>query len=370
MRKLLPWVFGVWTIALSVGWLLSWISYPDVTLPLGLVSALTLVVGGFLSLRVRGNLIGPLLFGGASAAMIYDIGTAYALYSLGRGSALPGEHLAAWLGAWTLPLFFLSLPLLLILFPDGRFGGHRKLFLPLIGLFVVVVIVGAVGLWGVPTAILTDPTALDETSVYGILNAAFLSWWLMFPTATVSLFFRYRASGPIERQQIRWLLAAALLVPPVAWLLSRLTGDSGDILILAIAPCAVPVVVGIAVVRYRIYDLGRVVSRTVTYAVVIAILGLVVAGVATITAAQFEDPLVVAATTLAVAALFNPLRKRVQGWVDRRFNRSRYDAQRVMDAFAGSLQDGVDPEGVVDGWLGVVSETMQPQRIAVWISRQ
>ena len=75
----------------------------------------------------------------------------------------------------------------------------------------------------------------------------------------------------------------------------------------------------------------------------------------------------VAAFTLAVAALFNPVRKRVQVWVDRRFNRSRYDAERVMDEFAGSLQDRVDPDGVVEGWLGVVSETMQPSSVGVWV---
>jgi hypothetical protein len=80
-----------------------------------------------------------------------------------------------------------------------------------------------------------------------------------------------------------------------------------------------------------------------------------------------ESPLAVAGSTLAVAALFNPVRKRVQGWVDWRFNRSRYDAQRVMERFAGSLQDRVDSQEVVDGWVGVVSETMQPASVAVWV---
>lgn len=119
----------------------------------------------------------------------------------------------------------------------------------------------------------------------------------------------------------------------------------------------------------RLYDLDRVVSRTVTYTSVIGLLALVVALVATVTATQFEDPLVVAATTLTVAALFNPLRKRIQRLVDRRFNRSRYDIQRVMDRFAGSLRDQVDADGVVDGWMGVVSETMQPEAVGVWVRR-
>jgi hypothetical protein len=89
--------------------------------------------------------------------------------------------------------------------------------------------------------------------------------------------------------------------------------------------------------------------------------------VAALAGSQFDEPWVVAATTLAVAALFNPLRKRIQGWVDRRFNRSRYDAEHVMDEFASSLRDRVDPEGVVDGWVGVVSETMQPSAQGLWV---
>jgi hypothetical protein len=92
-----------------------------------------------------------------------------------------------------------------------------------------------------------------------------------------------------------------------------------------------------------------------------------VAGLATLIGTRFREPWVVAATTLAVAAVFNPLRRRIQVWIDRRFNRSRFDAQKVMDGFAGSLRDEVQLQAVVEGWVGVVEETMQPAALGVWV---
>jgi len=132
---------------------------------------------------------------------------------------------------------------------------------------------------------------------------------------------------------------------------------------------ALPVSIGVAVLRYHLYEIDRIVSRTVSYAVVVGVLAVVFFGVVTVLTSLLpaESDLAVAGSTLAVAALFNPVRRRVQAWVDRRFNRSRYDAQKVMDAFSGSLRDRVDPDGVVEGWVGAVSETMQPTTVGVWI---
>ena len=124
--------------------------------------------------------------------------------------------------------------------------------------------------------------------------------------------------------------------------------------------------VGLAIARYRLFDVDRFVARTVTYSLVVGLLVGAVALAAGLVGTMFDSPLVVAATTLGVAAVFNPLRRRVQAVVDRRFNRSRYDAERVMDEFAGTLRARTDPVGVVDGWMGVISETMQPAAIGVW----
>ncbi len=132
---------------------------------------------------------------------------------------------------------------------------------------------------------------------------------------------------------------------------------------------AIPIAATLAILRYRLYDIDRIISRTVSYAIVIATLAAVYAlGLAGLTSLlDTESSLAVAAATLAVAALFNPLRKRVQGFVDHRFNRTRYDAERVMTQFTGSLRDEVDPNTVLSGWVGVVSETMRPVASGVWL---
>jgi hypothetical protein len=131
----------------------------------------------------------------------------------------------------------------------------------------------------------------------------------------------------------------------------------------------IPVTIGIAITRYRLYEMDRLLSRTVTYAVVIVLLTAVYFGAIAVltTVLPSDSPLAVAASTLAAAALFTPLRRRVQGWVDRRFNRSRYDTEKVMDRFTDGLRDEVDGDEMVRGWLSVVSQTMQPTFAGVWV---
>ena len=121
--------------------------------------------------------------------------------------------------------------------------------------------------------------------------------------------------------------------------------------------------------RYRLYEIDRILSRTVSYTLLVALLAGVFFGAVTLLTSFLSDEsdLVTAGATLLVAGLFTPVRRRVQTWVDRRFNRSRFDAQRVIDSFAGSLRDQVDSDQVVDGWVGVVKETMQPKSVSVWV---
>jgi hypothetical protein len=138
----------------------------------------------------------------------------------------------------------------------------------------------------------------------------------------------------------------------------------------SLAVATIPVAVTMAITRHRLYDIDRLFSRTLSYALVVGFLGLVFAtGVVWLPSALDigDTPLVVAGTTLAVAALFNPVRRRVQAGVDRRFNRSRYDAERVVEGFTWSLRDEVDPERVMDGWMSVVGQTMQPAAAGAWV---
>ncbi|MEX1133250.1 MAG: hypothetical protein WED83_00215 [Acidimicrobiia bacterium] len=192
--------------------------------------------------------------------------------------------------------------------------------------------------------------------------------------AAVSLVVRYVRARGVERLQVKWFAFAVVFV--IALLVAQETiGNAVGIpeavgsYVFGLAVLTMPVAVSVSVLRYRLYEIDRIVSRTVSYTVVVVLLVAVYVGGVTWLSSLLPDQsrLVVAATTLAVAALFNPVRRRVQGWVDRRFNRSRYDAQRVMDRFAGSLRDQVDSDEVVGGWVDVVSETMQPAAVGVWL---
>jgi hypothetical protein len=198
---------------------------------------------------------------------------------------------------------------------------------------------------------------------------------LLALTCLGSLVVRYRRGTWTVRQQIRLILypALAILAAAAAGIVveSLQPGPSGFFpLVYILGYNGIALGVGVAIFRYRLYDIDRVISRTVSYVVVVGLLGLVFAAGVVLIPTTFgvaDSQLLVAGSTLAVAALFNPLRTRVRMWVDRRFNRPHYDAARVMDGFADSLRDRVDPDGVAEGWLGVVAVTMQPVSAGVWV---
>ncbi|MGB7860968.1 MAG: hypothetical protein WBM90_10765, partial [Acidimicrobiia bacterium] len=366
------WLLAGWTIFLTGGWIIANSLFPDATLPFGVPASLLLVVGGFLSIRVPRNLIGPVLVVGASAWLIYDLGTAFAVFSMGRIEPLPGEYLAAWLGSWTGPLFYLSIATLLVLFPDGRFGGHRKWFLPFLAIALVLALVGALSVWGLPADTLTDLAEgglFNQAPGSGFTDNAFiLSAFLIIP-GSVSLLVRYWRGDNLVRQQIKWLIAAVASFPIGVGIVSWVRPEWSDFAI-AITVSLVPIAIGIAVMRYRLYDLDRVISRSVTYAIVVGFLGAVFSVGVVVIPTWFglaDSQLLVAGSTLIVAGLFNPLRRRVQVWVDRRFNRSRFEAQHVVEQFADSLRERVETEDLLEGWVRVVAETLQPNALGVWI---
>jgi peptidoglycan/LPS O-acetylase OafA/YrhL len=193
----------------------------------------------------------------------------------------------------------------------------------------------------------------------------------------VSLVLRFRRARGVERQQLRWLtwgatLAAAALLVAMAALAAE---DSGSTLLsLALGVCAalLPLATGAAILRYRLYDLDRIISRTLAYGLLTVLLGggyaAVVLGLGQLLGQ--DSSLVVAAATLAVAAVFQPARRRIQQAVDRRFNRRRLDAARVIQAFSTRLRDQVDLDGLTAELLEVVDQTMQPTRASLWLRRR
>ena len=211
---------------------------------------------------------------------------------------------------------------------------------------------------------------------FGWLSGPLFALYPFFMGAVlVSLFMRLRRARGIERLQLKWFLLACSSVVLALSIEFALEGFGVpepplwlDVWI-QISFLSIPVAAALAILRYRLYEIDRIISRTVSYALVVGILAVAYLGALTWLTSLLPDQsqLVVAGATLGVAFLFNPLRTRVQAAVDRRFNRSRYDAERVMDRFAGSLRDQVDSDQVMDGWVGVVTETMQPSTVAVWV---
>jgi hypothetical protein len=207
---------------------------------------------------------------------------------------------------------------------------------------------------------------------------SWVGWGVLFaciPAAALGVILRFRSSRGVERQQMRWVAAGAatavvgplLLVPLEAFgVLPTVDSFAWPLLL------AVPLAIGVAVLRYRLWDLDRLISRTVTYTAVTVLLVvpylLVVPAASRL--AEGSGSLAVAGATLAVAALFSPLRRRVQDLVDRRFNRRRYDAARTVDGFARRLRDQVDLDALHGELLGVVDQTMQPTQASLWLRRR
>jgi hypothetical protein len=375
MVRLRSWSIGIWAAALVAGsiWAALELGMDDIQ-AFSILAVAAMLIGGYLIIRVPSNLVGTALFIGGSAWLVYVIGIAYATASLASSPPLPAEHLAAWLGSWVGVLLPLSLSALLILFPDGRLTrGGRWLGLVLLAA-VVVVLVGAIWLWSVPIETIADTDLLDQTTPYQLIDLGFQVGFFSTVPAAILLLMRYRVSQPTERRQMKWLLyAASIFIVVFAAAAFIFPGEEGFTtvfaLALAIAGTFIPISVAFSVVKYRLYDIDRIISRTLAYAALIGVLGLALFGLVVGLGAALgrDNQLVVAVSTLAVAALFNPVRRRVFAWVDRRFNRSKYDSERVISEFAGSLRDRVDPDGVIDGWVGVVSETMQPSTLGVWV---
>jgi hypothetical protein len=270
------------------------------------------------------------------------------------------------------PAIALGITLPALLVPDGRLRSRR---------WRVVVASAVAGPAMFMTALLIPGPTTDTvvpfenplgqpglvgTAAKGVAVVGLALHIASLLAALLCVVLRLRASQGVERQQMRWVAAgAAVAVVGLTIPLGRYRGPWLDPLVVLCVPAAVAV----AVLRYRLWDLDRLVSRTVTYAVVTGLLGLPYLAIvaATPRLVQGSGSLAVAAATLAAAAAFSPLRRRVQELVDRRFNRRRYDAARTLDAFAVRLRDQVDLDALQGELLAVVDQTMQPAKASLWL---
>jgi hypothetical protein len=336
-------------------------------------------VGLVLALRRPGNPIGW-LYGAAGLAWAYTIPLAPWVDQLLREHRplplLAQLHVALSEFGWA-PAIGLGVTLPALLLPNGHLRSRRWRLVVVTSVtgFVLATVGGALSPGPIEEAGIDNPLGLagpagDVASVLTIVGVL-LHWWSL-PPAAVCVVLRFRSSRGVERQQMRWVAAGA--AGAVAGLLLALPSGLGiapNFVSHIIFPALLcpPVAIGVAVLRYRLYDLDRVISRTLTYGLLTVLLGLGYAGVVLGLGRLLPDSssLVVAAATLAVAGLFQPIRRRVQALVDRRFNRHRYDAARTVDGFAARLRDQVDLDALHGELLAVVDQTMQPTRASLWL---
>jgi hypothetical protein len=347
-------------------------------------------VGAVLALRRPGNVVGLLLMLGAVLGAVTLLGWVW-------GSALTAERgqydvLAGFAslvgGLGFTPSLFVAGPLLALVFPNGRLPGPRWRW-P-VGAIVAAIVVGS-AIWlvrpgPIPASLANNPFGVSGLSGYEApwtigeaLVLASLPAALLLAIAAVIV--RFRRSDRVERAQLKWFVAANVAVGAFVTLgfadggyLGLAAGSSPTVLdLLAYASLSLPpIAVGVAILRYRLYEIDRIISRTISYgiltAVLVAVFASVVVGLQTVlTPLTGGDTLPVAASTLVVFALFQPLRRRVQSAIDRRFDRARYDGERTAAAFAGRLRDEVDLNSIIQDLRSVVGASLQPGSASVWI---
>jgi hypothetical protein len=275
------------------------------------------------------------------------------------------------------------LPLIILLFPDGRLPSPRWRW-PVAGYLTLALVDVIVQAQMSVFAITHHRTQVDATGQLLLGEGPYVAFFapiglIFFASWIVSVGYQvvnWRRAAGERRQQLSWLMAggAAALISFLAAIpagaLPHGVGEVvGDVLLIGIA--ALPAGIGVAVLKYRLYEIDRIISRTLAYAIVTGLLVGVYAGLVLLTTQVFgvHTPVAVAASTLAAAALFNPVRRRVQRVVDRRFNRVRYDADRMVAAFAARLKDAVDLETVRADLADVVDHALEPAHVTVWTAK-
>jgi hypothetical protein len=351
-------------------------------IPGAVAAMVAATVGAVLADRRPRHPVGWLLLGlGVSLTLgssVFD----YSRYGLvGRPGALPGAGYLAGLSNAFVIVWMSCVGFILLLSPTGRLPSRRwrwwaRIAAAAAALWVAGSVITARPLYpeypdiGNPLAIPGLTPLLDA-----VIAPAAVVVLVGLVVAAVSLVLRFRRARGVERQQLLWLawgaaLAAAALV--VAMITLTMEGDS-TLFQTAVGVCLalLPLATGAAILRYRLYDLDRIISRTVAYALLTLLLGggyaVVVLGLGQLLGR--DSSLVVAGATLAVAAVFGPARRRVQAVVDRRFNRRRHDAATTIAAFSGRLRQQIDLDTLTAELLAVVDQTMQPTRSALWLRR-
>ncbi len=341
-------------------------------------------VGALIASRRPANPVGWLLCLYGVGLSIGHFSAQYAIYTL---LAQPNSFLAgallAWIASWILPVIIGLQVFSLLLFPTGRLPSDRWEWVAWLTVaFVIAGVITSAFSFGANAGLgpIQNPLGIEGFSnIYGVV-LGFISP-LLFVAAALSVFVRLRRAVGVERQQIKWFAyAAAATVGGItlAYMIPE-TIDTplwfervGFAVNIAVTP-AIPISMGVAILRYRLYEIDLIINRTLVYGSLTAMLvGVYVGGIAVLQGlvralTGQESQLAIVASTLAVAALFNPLRRRIQSFIDRRFYRRKYDAAKTLEAFSAKLKNETDLDALSDDLVGVVRETMQPAHVSLWL---
>ena len=341
-------------------------------------------VGAFVASRRPKNAIGWIMLGTGVLLALSGFALSYATYGLfTRPGGVPAADVMAWISAWIfLPPLFATPPLLFLLFPDGRLLGPR--WRAALALVVLGTLAAATAsaltpgtLQDAPFEQIANPfgIAAAADAIEILLTIGWVSGIAGIVVGATSMLVRLRRARGIERQQLKWIAGAASLFAVAVVTAEPLFGGVapvlGQLVILATF-CTIPIAAGIAILRHRLYDIDVIINRTLVYGSLTALLGglyvALVLGLQVLLAPLTGTTTpAVALSTLAVAALFGPLRRRIQRVVDRRFYRSRYDAQRTLEAFATRLRDEVDLDSLTDALRAASQSTVRPASASVWL---
>jgi hypothetical protein len=388
-RPLLAW--SLWALGILCIAAMVWLEYlldragrPDLTLLRSSDAVAYLVavesattVGALLASRRPRHPVGWLLLGLGLSVVASGVATGYASYGLSaRPGSLPAANFAALYTSVSVNIAAACLGFVLLLTPTGSPPTPRWRWWARVAAVASLVAVLSTLLLPIEPPYQSVPNPLAVSALAGPLGvvnaAAFVLTGLAIPVAAGSLVQRFRRARGVERLQLRWLALAAGLAVVAVLVLAALVPTGNEIAlgwVTAVGVAILPLATGAAILRYRLYDLDRIISRTVGYGLLTLLLGGAYAGLVLGLGQVLGrgSSLAVAVATLAVAAAFQPARRRVQDLVDRRFNRRRYDAARTIAGFSARLRQQVDLDTLTAELLGVVQQTMQPTRASLWL---
>jgi hypothetical protein len=351
------------------------------------------IIGAIVASRLPSHPIGWLCCAIGVMAAVETFSPEYAIYALlAHPEPLLGGKVTLWLSIWVWILMFGFIVYLLLLFPTGRLPSNR--WRPFAWLSAALTLVAAILMAISPNAVLDTlgPSGKGRISLANPLGVEGLpNLYLPVQTfvlalglaAAASVVVGRRGARGVERQQIKWLLYAGTIFFVGNFLKNTDFSPLGEVswglwigyLLVGIGGLGGPIAIGIAILRYRLYEIDTLINRTLVYGALTVLLAVVYFGGVTATQAIFraltgqeqQPQLAIVVSTLVIAALFNPLRRRIQSFIDRRFYRRRYDAAKTLEAFSAKLRDETNLDALSDDLTSVVRETMQPAHVSLWL---